>query len=453
MPRIQRRWILLVALVIMLGGATILVVRSRSRAVRYATAVVDRGDILDTVGATGTLQAVTTVQVGSQVSGSIDSLSADFNSRVRKGQVIARLDPSLFQARLGQASANLTAARANADRARATVADTRQKLTRAKELLSQQLLPETDLETAQANYDSAAAQLKASNAAVVQAEASVNQAEVDLNHTVITAPIDGVVIARNFDVGQTVAASFQAPTLFIIANDLAQMQVNASIDEADIGRVREGQQVTFRVDAFPDRTFAGRLDQVRLQPVTAQNVVTYSAIVSADNSKSLLMPGMTATVSIIVAQRENALRVPASALRFRPEAASAGSGRSAAHVPAAAAGPGQERSGGDRAARVRREGHGGQRPAAAAGPSDPPNQDATRRKGHLYALDGDGRPAKRDVVLGISDGQYVELCEGFAEGEMVVTGIATGATATGSRPTSATPNNPFAPPRPERRTR
>ena len=209
------------------------------------------------VGATGTLQAVTTVQVGSQVSGTIQSLDADFNSTVKKGQVIARLDPSLFEARLGQAHANLLAARANVERARSAVEDMRQKYERAKELAAQKLLPATDLETAKANYDGAVAQLKANEAAESQAQANLNQAQVDLSHTIIATPIDGVVISRNVDVGQTVAASFQAPVLFMIANDLTRMQVNASVDEADIGRVREGQEVTFRVDAYPEREFAG----------------------------------------------------------------------------------------------------------------------------------------------------------------------------------------------------
>jgi HlyD family secretion protein len=451
MLRLQRRWALLVVIAVVLAATALLLVKNRSRAPSYVTAVVDRGEILDTVGATGTLQAVTTVQVGSQVSGIIQSLSADFNSQVRKGQVVARLDPSLFEARVGQARANLVAARANADRSRASAADARQKLARAKELSSQNLLPQSDLETTQAAYDSAAAQVKASDAAIVQAQATVIQSEVDLNHTVITTPIDGVVIARNFDVGQTVAASFQAPTLFIIANDLAQMQVNASIDEADIGRVREGQAVTFRVDAFPNRTFDGRLDQVRLQPATVQNVVTYSAIVSAQNPKGLLMPGMTATVSIVVARRQDTLRFPAAALRYRPEGVapqreSSASGRSptTADRGSRARGSGQPESG--RSASARTSDPGGSRSADAEGTG--------RRSARVYVLGQKGQPERRDVVIGISDGQYVELCEGLREGDSVITGLASATSApTASRGTSSTPSNPFAPPRPERRTR
>ena len=285
----------------------------------------DRGDIVEVVGATGTLQAVTTVQVGSQVSGTIQSLHADFNSPCKKGQVIARLDPSLFQARLAQARGEPGRRRGRTStRAGATVEDTRQKYERARELAAQNLCRRATSTRAKANYDGAVAQLKANEAAVSQAEANVNQAQVDLGHTVIATPIDGVVISRNVDVGQTVAASFQAPVLFVIANDLTRMQVNASIDEADIGRVREGQDVTFRVDAYPERDVRGqRSSRCACNPTTVQNVVTYNTIIAVDNGDLLLMPGMTATVSIVVRKAEDALRVPAAALRFRPEGFSA----------------------------------------------------------------------------------------------------------------------------------
>ena len=317
--RWPRRTLLALVALVVVALAVAVVLSRRQAAPKYATAAVDRGDIVETVGATGTLQAVTTVQVGSQVSGTIQSLGADFNTTVKKGQVIARLDPSSFEARVGQAKANLISARANVERARTAVVDGQQKYERAKELAAEQLLPQSDLETAKANYDSAVAQLKANEAAVSQADASVNQAQVDLDHTVITTPIDGVVINRAVDVGQTVAASFQAPVLFIIANDLTHMQVNAAVDEADIGRVKAGEDVSFRVDAYPDRSFAGRVEQVRLQPQTIQNVVSYNTIISVDNAEQKLMPGMTATVSVVVRKAENVLRLPASALRFRPD--------------------------------------------------------------------------------------------------------------------------------------
>src|SRR5512139_3903067 len=326
-------WLLAVPLVLVAG---FVLVRGRGEATQFTTGTIDRGDIVEVVGATGTLEAVTTVQIGSQVSGTIQNLYADFNSTVKKGQVIARLDPSILQARLGQAEANVLSAHANVDRALATVEDTRQKYERAKELAAQKLIAETDLETAKANYDGAVAQLKANQAAESQAVASVNQAKVDLSHTIIDTPIDGVVISRNVDVGQTVAASFQAPVLFVIANDLARMRVNAAVDEADVGRVREGQEVGFHVDAFPEREFKGVVEQVRLNPTTVSNVVSYNTIVAVDNRDLLLRPGMTATVSIVVRKAENALRLPASALRFRPEGYQRPSGRGGASAAGAA---------------------------------------------------------------------------------------------------------------------
>src|SRR6185295_444981 len=261
-PRSRASKIILAAVAVA-AIAAVLAFRSHDHEVKYAAVPVDRGDIQDVVGATGTAQAVQTVQVGSQVSGTIQSLNADFNTVVKKGEVIARLDPSSFQARVGQMQAALMAARANVERSKSSMSDAKQKLDRAKQLTAQQLLPQSDFDTAQATYDQEVAQLK-----VNQAAANVNQAQVDLAHTVISAPIAGVVIARSVDVGQTVAASFQAPVLFVIANDLKHMEINASVDEADIGPVQTGQDVTFRVDAYPDRVFHGTVTQVRLQHTT-----------------------------------------------------------------------------------------------------------------------------------------------------------------------------------------
>src|SRR5688500_6321631 len=317
--RVRRPYVYVGLGVVLLAAAAFFFWRGRAAEVRYVTAPVTRGDVLDVVGATGTLQAVTTVQVGSQVSGTIQSLYADFNSVVKKGQVLARLDPSLLQARLGQVQAALASAQANVERSRATLLDAQQKLARARTLSAEGLVPQADLESARATHSEAAAQLKASQAAVTQAAANVRQAQVDMTHTVIETPIDGVVVARNVDVGQTVAASLQAPVLFVIANDLSRLQVSASIDEADVGRVRAGQEATFRVDAFPNEVFTGTVEQVRLQPITLQNVVTYTTIIGVNNPGQRLMPGMTATVSVIVDRRDDGLRIPAAALRFRPE--------------------------------------------------------------------------------------------------------------------------------------
>src|SRR5262245_45961935 len=307
-------------------------VRRNGTEIQVNTSPITRGDVIDTVGATGTLQAVTTVQVGSQVSGNISWLGADFNSIVKKGQVIARLDPSLFQAQLQQTSANLTQARANLtkaqsdlERTKVQLTDAQQKFTRAKELAARQLLPQSDLDAAKIAVDTAQAMLASqqatvtqAQAAVSQAQASVNQSQVNVDHTIIVAPIDGIVTQRNVDVGQTVAASMQAPTLFIIAADLTKMQVNANVDESDVGRIRPSQHVTFRVDAYPTETFEGTVAQVRLQPVVVQNVTTYGTVIDVPNPQLKLKPGMTAHVKVEIAKRTNTRRIPSAALRFRP---------------------------------------------------------------------------------------------------------------------------------------
>jgi HlyD family secretion protein len=282
------------------------------------TANVTRGDVVEAVSATGTLEAVTTVQVGTQVSGTIAELHADYNSIVRKGQVVARLDPSLFATQIDQARANLVRAEADVERLRVGVDDARTKLARARELSARSLIPASELETADVNLRSAQAQLRSVEAQVTQARANLNQAQVNLQHTVIRAPIDGIVISRNVDVGQTVAASMQAPTLFVIAADLTKMKVNANIDEADVGRIRPGQRVAFRVDAFPTEEFGGAVSQIRLQPSVVQNVVTYATVIDVPNEALKLKPGMTANVSIQIARRADVLRVPTLALRFRP---------------------------------------------------------------------------------------------------------------------------------------
>ncbi len=282
------------------------------------TGSITRGDVTEAVSATGTLEAVNTVQVGTQVSGTIQALDADYNSIVHKEQVIARLDPSLFQTQVDQQRANLARSEADVERLRVQVDDARTKHARAQELSQRNLIPATELETAQVNLRAAQAQVLSAQAQVTQSRASLNQSEVNLQHTVIAAPIDGIVISRNVDVGQTVAASMQAPTLFVIAADLTKMKVNANIDEADVGRIRPGQHVAFRVDAYPTTEFDGTVSQIRLQPTTVQNVVTYATVIDVPNNDLRLKPGMTANVQIQIAHRANVLRVPNMALRFRP---------------------------------------------------------------------------------------------------------------------------------------
>src|SRR5688572_16024628 len=310
--------ILLFIGVISAAGLAYYTYTRKAPAPTVTTAPVTRGDIVDTVGATGTLQALTTVQVGTQVSGTIQALYADFNSLVKKGQVLARLDPSLFQTQIEQARANLIRAQADLDRLKVGLDDARTKLARAQELSSRQLIPASDLETAQVNVRSIDAQIRSSEAQVTQARASLNQNDVNLQHTVIAAPIDGLVISRNVDVGQTVAASMQAPTLFVLAADLTKMQVVANLDESDVGRIRPGQRVAFRVDAYPADDFDGTVTQVRLQPIVQQNVVTYATVIDVPNPALKLKPGMTANVNVEIAKRTNVLRIPNAGLRFRP---------------------------------------------------------------------------------------------------------------------------------------
>jgi HlyD family secretion protein len=463
MATARRRLLWLFLVPVLLAGGFFLL-RGRGEAPQFTTGAIDRGDIVQVVGATGILEAVTTVQLGSQVSGTIQSLHADFNSTVKKGQVVARLDPAIFDARLGQAQANLLAARANVERARSTVEDMRQKYARAKELATQKLLPTTELETAKANFDGAVAQVKASEAAESQSQASVNQAKLDLSHTIIDTPIDGVVISRNVDVGQTVAASFQAPVLFVIANDLAQMRVNAAVDEADVGRVRERQDVVFHVDAFPEREFKGVIEQVRLNPTTVSNVVSYNTIVAVDNRDLLLRPGMTATVSIVVRKAENALRLPAAALRFRPEGFQRPTGGGA---PGQAAAAGQASAGGQGAPGGMGMGRpGGQRPQGggpwvrpSGGPDGPGGPGGGRGPGRpttVFVPDEKGQPKPVEVRIGVSDGQFVEVREGLVEGALVITGNEIpGARAAGAgpRPGTSPSTNPFNPQRPQPRQR
>jgi HlyD family secretion protein len=450
-------------------------------AVQVNTSPVTRGPIVETVGATGTLQAVTTVQVGSQVSGSIQSLGADFNSIVKKGQVIARLDPSLIEAQvrqaranLAQAEANLTKALSDLERVRVQLVDAQQKYARAAELAAKNLLPLSELDAAKTAVDSAQAGLSSQQATVTQVRASVSQsqaslsqAQVNLEHTVITAPIDGIVTQRSVDVGQTVAASLQSPTLFVIAADLTKMQVYASIDEADVGRIRPNQHATFRVDAYPTEEFTGTVVQVRLQPVVVQNVTTYGTVIDVPNPQLKLKPGMTATVKIEVARRDDVLRVPNTALRFRPtnemfaaldqpvppDAAGTGTGtgRAAAAGPATPPPAEIER----RPAAARNQAWSSGR-ADTGTPAPAETIDAlfgplpvveSQGRAWLYA---DGRLQAVRLRLGLTDGANTEVLRGeLQEGSEVVTGIVIGGTrsSTAAAPSSGGAGNPLLPQR------
>ena len=376
----------------------------------YRLGQIERGPLSASVSASGTLNASVTVQVGSQVSGQILELLADFNSEVKAGQVIARLDPASFQTRVAQAEADLLAAEGNvevargnlaarqaeAKRAEVTLEEARRTLERKRGLVVQQFISPAELDTAQAAFDGArealamarasaevsAAQVKSSLAQVAQKQAALRQAQVDLSHTVIRSPVSGTVISRNVDVGQTVAASLQAPVLFSIAQDLSRMEVNIAVDEADVGRVRVGQPVRFTVDAFPGERFSGQVTQIRKAPVTASNVVTYSVMAAVANPDKKLLPGMTANARLLTEERANVLKVANEALRFRPSQADG--------KP------------------VKREIR-----ARETGPGVP---------GRIWRLK-DGEPEAVSVRLGVSDGKMTELLQGeLKEGDAVILG-------------------------------
>lgn len=386
--------IVLVALV----GVFLLVGGRKKSEPKYRTAKVERGEVTQTVTATGFLSAVTTVKVGSQVSGIISALHADFNSRVKKGDLLAELDPAPFQARVAQNEANL-------EKAQVEVRNAEIALRRQKSLAGQGLSPQADVDAMQANFDSA-------RASVSQSAAALKQARTDLSYTRIVAPIDGVVVDRQYDVGQTVAASFQAPVIFTIAQDLTKMQVAADVSESDIGKVKQEQSVRFTVDAYPERQFNGKVAQIRLNATVNQNVVTYPVIVEVRNPDLILRPNMTANVSVDVATVEDALRVPNAALRWKPEEAEGAS------VEERAARAGQGGTGA--MARQMDQASGG---AAAGGGG----RRGAMRPQTVYLLGPDGgTPKQVEVRAGISDGRFTQVLQGeLKPGDNVVVGLTT----------------------------
>lgn len=292
--------------------------RNNSDGLQYELAAIDKGTVTALVDTTGTLNPVTIVDIGSQVSGKIEKINVDFNSQVKAGQVLAQLEQLNFQTKVQQNEANYSSSVAALEKSRVSLENSKKKYDRAKVLFEKELLSYEEFEAAETQYFSAKADLQSSEARLEQAKAQLDTSKVDLTYTIIKSPIDGVVINRAVNVGQTVAASLQAPVLFQVANDLTKMQVECSVDEADIGRVKEGQTARFTVDAFPDDRFSGVVKQVRYSPEVIQNVVTYTTIVDVDNPEMKLRPGMTATISIVVGEAKNAIRVPNSALRFQP---------------------------------------------------------------------------------------------------------------------------------------
>ena len=381
----MKKYIIIACVAIVIIAAGIWFLFGRTPKVSYKTVPLEKGSVVAAISATGTVNPVTTVQVGSQVSGTIQKLLVDYNSRVKKGQVIAEIDPALFLAQVEQARGNFLNAQAALQKAKVTLADAKRTLERNRQLISQGIVAQSDFDAAQTAYDSALAGIKSAEAGVTQYRGTLMQAETNLKNSVIRSPVDGIVISRSIDVGQTVAASFQTPTLFSIAQDLTKMQIETSVDEADISRARLDQTATFTVDAYPDRSFKGRVTQIRSAPITVQNVVTYIVVVQVDNKELQLKPGMTANVSIETGRRDGILKLPAAALRFRPKS---DADRKTAKTGQRAAGSGKGKPGG------------------------------AQQKVYLLKED---KPVAVKVTTGLGDASFIELVEGdLKEGDQVI---------------------------------
>ncbi|HWZ86985.1 MAG TPA: efflux RND transporter periplasmic adaptor subunit [Thermoanaerobaculia bacterium] len=416
-----------IALALAIAAGVFVVLRhGRKIEPRYRTAAVDKGGVTQTVAATGTLSAVITVKVGSVVSGNVAVLHADFNKQVKKGDLLAELDPVPFQEKVDQAKAAL-------DKAKVDVRNNEIGLRRQKALFAEQLAAQADLDQAEANYDS-------SVAAVAQAQANLQQTLTDLRNSKIVAPIDGVVVDREYDVGQSVAASFTAPTIFTIAQDLTKMQVSADVSESDIGMCKVGQPVRFTVDAYPDQVFHGTISQIRLNATVNQNVVTYPVIINVPNPDLALRPAMTANVTIDVASVKDVLRVPNAALRFRPEEKEGAASSASRRTPSPSAPQGAGASPEERAARST----GDRGPAGAMTQFDRTSGVGKVRKAGqtVYSLGTTGEPKAVEVRTGITDGRFTEIVSGdLKEGDAVIVGLATTKADAGSR----VPGAPAAP--------
>lgn len=423
----------LIILIIIVGVIFSLTVlrHSANGGIQYRTAKVTRGDIEAIVVTTGTINPVTLVDVGSQVSGKIAKIYVDFNSRVKKGDILAEIDQSSFLTRIKQAEANYQSAKASLERARVTMETSKKKYERALKLFEQKLISPEEKETAETNYFNAVADYQSALARLEQAKSQLESSRVDLSYTVIKSPIDGVVIKRNINVGQTVAASFQAPVLFQIANDLTKMQVECSVDEADIGKIKEGQKVRFTVDAFPEESFEGVVSQVRYAPEVVQNVVTYTTIVSVENPEMKLRPGMTATVSIIVGEARNVLRVPNAALRFRPQLSPEEMKKMFEELRAQR----RSTSGNSASSSGRRPPFSGERGASQGERSA---KDKSRQgMAMVWVLEEGHKLRPMPVKTGVTGDEYTEIVRGdLKEGDEVV--IGTGASPRSSSSRSAT---------------
>jgi HlyD family secretion protein len=467
LPRKSRKGLWIVLVLAVVGLAAVFVVRNRRpKAIEFVTSPVERGPLRNVVNSTGVVQTVVTVQVGSQVSGQVQELFADFNSVVKRGQLLAKLDPRNSEAQVQNSRANVTAAQARVRSAEADVRTNTANIASAKanlegarvarenadtlfqrsvELSQKGIVSKNDYDNAKANADSArakydqavaavdqvqaqggasTAQLEQAKAQAEQAQADLDRALLNLEYSNIYSPVDGVVILRNVDVGQTIAASMQTPTLFTIANDLTRMQVNASVDEADIGSISAANDVKFTVDAYPNDTFEAKIAEIRLSPQTVQNVVTYSVILSFENSQLKLRPGMTANITFTVDERKDVVRIANAALRYSPPGQQPESSAAAGTVPQAVSGaPGA-------AARQMPEAQGAAThlaPGQSWNPSDKMRFMAPARhmdrSGLVWVLNATGQPESRKVVLGITDGVSTEMVSGDVKvGDSVITG-------------------------------
>jgi HlyD family secretion protein len=392
--------------------------------VTFSTVAVGKGTIAAQVTAAGTLSAHTTVQVGAQVNGRVVELHADFNDKVTKGQVLAKLDPSLYKAQIDQAAAAYELAVANEKKSEAALMDADRQYKRQKGLQDQALIAGATVEGFELTYLSAKSQLSASKASVSQAAANLAQAKTNLDYCTIYSPIDGVVLTRSYDVGQTVQSSFSAPTLFTIAEDLSRMQIDTAVAEGDVGRLSEGMKATFAVDAFPGKTFEGKVRQVRNSPTTTSGVVTYDAVIDVDNSDHSLRPGMTANVTFVLASVENVVKIPNAALRFKPskeqmtaladqfgfKGRGSGSGRMGRE--------GRDGSGGGGSG-----GSGGPRPDGMTGASGGGGGSKDPDRKRVFKL-VDGKPKSVPIKIGLTDGSSTQLVEGDLQpGDLLITEI------------------------------
>ena len=409
--------------------------RDNNQTAKYKKEAIDKGDIEALVVTTGTLNPVTVVDVGSQVSGIINKLYVDFNSKVKEGQIIAGLDQSQFLTRVKQNEANYRSSEAALDKAKITFENVEKKFDRAKSLFEKNLISYEEKEAVETQYYSAKADISSAESRLEQAKSQLDSSEVDLTYTIIKSPIDGVVINRTVNIGQTVAASFQAPVLFQIANDLSKMQMECSVDEADIGKIKEGQKVRFTVDAFPDENFTGIVSQVRYSPEIVQNVVTYPTIVEVENPEMKLRPGMTATVSVVTGEARNVLRVPNSALRFNPDLSQEEMRKLMENMrqEMSARRQGSEKSkaspqqSGDRSQGARRPDSEQQTSRERGSGMRGMQGRQARQIARVWVEDENGKLKLIFIRTGVTDNSYTEIKgENLKEGQEVITGVSSG---------------------------